>query len=100
MEILLEAAEWGEDVHLTEVLEMIDAVVARPQLRAALAEVTGTVLKGGRSRRTVLLSTIYTVMQDGRALMASTRRETGAFFFLEPVITIVEHYSELTQLSR
>ncbi|MGH3852285.1 MAG: hypothetical protein ACRDR6_02060 [Pseudonocardiaceae bacterium] len=40
---LLEAAEWGEDVRLSDVLEMIDALVARPELRAALAEVTGTV---------------------------------------------------------
>ncbi|MGH3550297.1 MAG: DUF4158 domain-containing protein [Pseudonocardiaceae bacterium] len=43
VETLLEAAEWGEDVRLTEALEMIDALVARPELRAALAEVTGTV---------------------------------------------------------
>ncbi|MGH3722370.1 MAG: Tn3 family transposase [Pseudonocardiaceae bacterium] len=40
---LLEAAEGGEDARLSEVLEMIDALVARPELRAALAEVTGTV---------------------------------------------------------
>ncbi|MGH3430400.1 MAG: DUF4158 domain-containing protein, partial [Mycobacteriales bacterium] len=40
---LLEAAEGGEDVRLSEVLEMIDGLVARPELRAALAEVTGTV---------------------------------------------------------
>jgi hypothetical protein len=43
VETLLEAAEWGEDVRLSEVLEMIDSLVARPVLRAALAEVTGTV---------------------------------------------------------
>ena len=43
VETLLEAAEWGEDVRLSEVLEMIDAIVARPDLHAAVAEVTGTV---------------------------------------------------------
>jgi TnpA family transposase len=43
VEALLEAAEWGEDVRLSDVLEMIDAIVARPELRAAVAEVTGTV---------------------------------------------------------
>jgi TnpA family transposase len=43
VETLLEAAEWGEDIRLSEVLEMIDAIVARPDLHAAVAEVTGTV---------------------------------------------------------
>jgi hypothetical protein len=43
VEIVLEAADCGEDIRLTEVLEMIDAMVARPELRAALAEVTGAV---------------------------------------------------------
>ena len=43
VEVLLEAAEWGEDVRLAEVLEMIDAVVARRDLHAAVAEVTGAV---------------------------------------------------------
>ena len=41
--MLLEAAECGEDLHVSEVLEKIDALVARPELRAALAEVTATV---------------------------------------------------------
>jgi len=35
---MLEAAERGEDVRLSEVLEMIDAIVARPDLHAAVAE--------------------------------------------------------------
>lgn len=43
VETLLEAAEWGEDIRLSEVLEMIDAIVARPDLHDAVAEVTGTV---------------------------------------------------------
>ncbi len=43
VEMLLEAAEWGEGVHLSEVLEMIDAVVTRRDLHAAVAEVTGAV---------------------------------------------------------
>jgi hypothetical protein len=43
VETMLEAAEWGEDPPLSEVLEMIDAIAARPDLHAAVAEVTGTV---------------------------------------------------------
>jgi hypothetical protein len=43
VQTLLEAAERGEDVRLSEVLEMIDAIVARPDLHAAVAEVTATV---------------------------------------------------------
>jgi hypothetical protein len=43
VETMLEAAEWGEDIRLSEVLEMIDAIVARPDLHAAVAGVTGTV---------------------------------------------------------
>jgi hypothetical protein len=34
VETMLEAAEWGEDVRLSEVLEMIDAIVARPTYTA------------------------------------------------------------------
>jgi TnpA family transposase len=43
VEVLLEATEWGEEVRLFEVWEMIEAVVPRGQLREAVEVVTDMV---------------------------------------------------------
>lgn len=43
VEMMLEAAEGGEDVRVSELIEDIEAIVSRPQLHDAVAEVTGRV---------------------------------------------------------